>query len=1343
MERETGAAPSGIEPDVFQTESLGVRRRRLTNMGISYAMGTFNDNFFKQAGLLLAAAAGLIGIQGLATLLFALPFVAFSAWTGWLADRMPKKGIIVWSKVMELAAMGLGLWSLYVMSWPGVVFVVFFMGLQSTFFSPAINGSIPENFSANDVPKVNAILKLATTATVLLGIALAGPFLDFPAPASTSSWLPEGPHAFGRLALGGFAILVSVVGLITALGIRGRVPKKHSAAPFPFLGPIHSATHALECHKGDRPLFYALAGEAFFYFISSFVILCITNLGKGQLNLSMTVTSMLSVALMLGVCAGSLWAGRWPVRQWQRHTSASGMGMGLGLALSSLAPLLPVGAHLPWLFTIFVLTGVCGGLYLIPIVSCIQVRPSMHEKGKILGVSNFGSFAGIMISGPLFSFLLEPSIRIGLDGPLPGFNLGWGLTPAMLLGGAGIVGIVFMIFLGRKLAGLESNLAAQRPGFLGRFLRVVLALRYRVRVTGLDAIAVNSAKKEPILFLPNHPALIDPVIVYSQLASARPRPLSDENRLAGFLGRLVRLAVHPVTIPDLSQSASGEARREVEEGLARVIGSLRQGDSVLLYPAGRIYRGSREVLGGNSGTARILHAIPNLRVVLVRTTGLWGSSFGFAAAGKSPSLARVLLRGLLTLLANGLFFTPRRRVEIEFVESPDLPRQADKKVLNAWLERFYNEKEQPALGVPRFFWQGSKPFALPEPQGAHGHSTGREAINPAVRERVYEVLREAANLPDGFALRDDMLLNADLDLDSLAMMEVAVQLEEEFSLGVLEPDQVLTVGDCVLAAAGLLQSVDAEQKPVPPTWFAPSAAKDLRGCAQGGNIPEAFLRLARFAPNEPMAGEWGRITTRREILIAALVLSRHIKAYPGKRIGLMLPATPAALGVWLAAMLAGKETVFLNWTVGEANLRHCVKIAEIGHVLTSSALLDRLERQNLPLSRLPVAWVPLERLGASLRLREKLRGLLLSRLLRSFKSWPIRDTAAILFTSGSEAMPKGVPLSHTNLLTNGRDAVEALRLNPNEKLVAMLPPFHSFGLLVDLVIPLGFGLRAGFYPNPTEPAKVAALIRDFKLTVLPATPTFLEAILERAKGTGSLDSLHYAFAGAEKCPERVYRSFAAQCPQAALCEGYGITECSPIVALNRPDSTRAGTIGYVLASIQAAVVREEDGAILGPADPGISGMLLVRGPSIFSGYLGDVASPFVEYDGQTWYRTGDLVSRDQTGRITFVGRLKRFVKKGGEMISLPQIETILLEAFSARPDAPAEGAPLAIEASPDEHGAEVTLFTPMRLDLGEVNAALRKAGLTALHSVKRIVPIPAIPLLGTGKTDYRSLKGML
>jgi len=202
-----------------------------------------------------------------------------------------------------------------------------------------------------------------------------------------------------------------------------------------------------------------------------------------------------------------------------------------------------------------------------------------------------------------------------------------------------------------------------------------------------------------------------------------------------------------------------------------------------------------------------------------------------------------------------------------------------------------------------------------------------------------------------------------------------------------------------------------------------------------------------------------------------------------------------------------------------------------------------------------------------------------------------------------------------------------------------------------------------------------------------------------------------------------------------VLEGYGVTECSPIVSVNDERSPRPFTIGKALPSLEAAVVDVERWEEVGP---GGTGQLLVRGPSVFGGYLGGGAEgPFAEFAGRRWYCTGDLVSRDPDGVLTFRGRLNRFVKLGGEMISLPAIESVL-QAHVA--DAGDEGPTIAVEAVGDPDSPDIVLFTRTPADRSHVNALIREAGLSALHNIRQVVQIDAIPVLGTGKTDYRTLK---
>jgi long-chain-fatty-acid--[acyl-carrier-protein] ligase len=252
--------------------------------------------------------------------------------------------------------------------------------------------------------------------------------------------------------------------------------------------------------------------------------------------------------------------------------------------------------------------------------------------------------------------------------------------------------------------------------------------------------------------------------------------------------------------------------------------------------------------------------------------------------------------------------------------------------------------------------------------------------------------------------------------------------------------------------------------------------------------------------------------------------------------------------------------------------------------------------------------------------------------------------------------------------------------------------------------------------------------------VLVGTPTFLNGIV-RAAQPGQLDSLRIAVTGAEKCPDAVYQALRRACPNATILEGYGITECSPIVSANRMEKSVPGSIGKPLDSVECVVLGLDRHA---PVAPDESGMLYVRGPSIFSGYLNyGGESPFFEWDRKRWYRTGDLVRLGADGWLTFEGRLKRFVKLGGEMISLPAIEAVLMPHFAAEAD---EGPPLAVETMGPPDSPEIVVFTVRPTTREHVNQVVRDAGLSPLYHVRQVIQVETIPVLGTGKTDYRGLK---
>lgn len=859
----------------------------------------------------------------------------------------------------------------------------------------------------------------------------------------------------------------------------------------------------------------------------------------------------------------------------------------------------------------------------------------------------------------------------------------------------------------------------------------LLGLRYRVLVRGLEEIVARGTRG--ILFLPNHPALIDPVILVTFLRRPfRPRPLADEAQIRRWPASWVARYVGIRPIPDVHEQGA-QAADHIRAVIRECRAGLESGENILLYPSGHLYRSRYENLRGNSAAEQLVREAPGARVVLVRTRGLWGSAFS-AASGELPTLGGGFRRGAAALLKSLVFFAPRREVSIDLYEPDDLPRAAGRSVFNDYLERFYNEDAPPNTYVPYAPWRGRTPLELPDPPTAR-HAADARDVPAGTRQLVLEYLKQRAGVE---ALRDEHRLAQDLGLDSLARAELLVWIGQEFGQQVADVSALETVGDVLLAARGAaVVRRSIALRPPPSAWFGRAGDARLMPL-EAQRITDAFLWQARVNPRRVIvADQLSGAFTYQRLIMAIMALRPAVARLAGERVGIMLPASVGACIAYLATLFAGKTPVMVNWTTGARNIEHALKLLDVRHVLSARQLLARLEGQGADLGPLRDRFVFIEDLRRQVGPASRIWALAQARFdWSSLDRAKSTDVAAILLTSGSEALPKAVPLTHANILRNLHDTLSTYAVYESDRMIGFLPPFHSFGLSVTMILPLLASLPVVYHANPTDAWVLARLIQAYRATMAVGTPTFLYGIV-RAAAPGQLDSLRLAVTGAEKCPDRTYAALFEACPKLKVLEGYGASECAPIIAANPERDPRPGTIGHVLPSYEYVIVDPESGAAL---PRGSTGMLLVRGPSVFSGYIGDAPSPFVEHDGRNWYRTGDLVSEDHEGYLTFRGRLKRFIKLGGEMISLPAIESVLEARFGAAPD---EGPSLAVEATPSEEHPEIVLFTTREIDRREANDVIRAAHLSALHNIARVVRIDEIPLLGTGKTNYRALRDRL
>ncbi|HVU33523.1 MAG TPA: AMP-binding protein [Opitutaceae bacterium] len=548
------------------------------------------------------------------------------------------------------------------------------------------------------------------------------------------------------------------------------------------------------------------------------------------------------------------------------------------------------------------------------------------------------------------------------------------------------------------------------------------------------------------------------------------------------------------------------------------------------------------------------------------------------------------------------------------------------------------------------------------------------------------------------------------------------------------------------------------------------------------NVLAAVAETTRHIPGrialEDVTG--GKLTYRR-LMIATDLLGAQWPRRLGSpaRVGVLLPNINAMPVTLLSLWSAGKVPTILNFSSGVPTMLACAQLAGLKQVVTSRAFLDRSKLDLAPFAAAGVDLVYLEdvrvgvssgaKLAAFLRhvwapgakfRRKGMRGEVTAPTMdeggnsRGVVTAPTLDeaknvrgegsaptaaegcfegegrgahaTAVVLFTSGSESAPKGVELTHGNLLANVRQALAAMDLTDNDRFLNALPLFHSFGLTAGTLLPLVRGCYTFLYPSPLHYRIVPAMVYDRNCTVLLATNTFLRGYARRSHPY-DFRTIRYLIAGAEKVQEATIDVWAKKFGVRVL-EGYGATECSPVVSVNTWVAPNAGSAGRFLPGIEHRLEPVE----------GITegGRLLVRGPNVMQGYLNaDANARFQALGG--WYDTGDIASVDANGFLHLLGRLKRFAKVSGEMVSLTAVEDGLAGAFPQY--GPRCEIAVLARADPDRGESLVAVTNEARLQFGEIRAVLRAKGFSNLAMPRDVSVVRTIPKLGTGKIDHREL----
>lgn len=519
------------------------------------------------------------------------------------------------------------------------------------------------------------------------------------------------------------------------------------------------------------------------------------------------------------------------------------------------------------------------------------------------------------------------------------------------------------------------------------------------------------------------------------------------------------------------------------------------------------------------------------------------------------------------------------------------------------------------------------------------------------------------------------------------------------------------------------------------------------------NLAYALLQgLKKHSSSKLIDGFDGSTLTYDKVLAASIALSRHIREETSQaRVGIILPPGKGGLIANLAVLLAGKIPVNLNFTAASESIESSMRQAELDRYITADPFVRKMNRFPWPPNK---NIIYLERVLPTLRKKMILWGVLskifsarvLSTLLKVPRKGGDKE-AVLLFTSGSSGDPKGVVLTHRNLLANVKQFGSRIELKSGDNVLGCLPLFHSFGCTVTQWYPVIEGLGIVTYPSPLDHSKLADLIEEHKISLFLATPTFLRGYLKKV-APEKLRAVKLVVTGAEKLPSKVAEAFKARFNHEVM-EGYGLTETSPVSNFNLPPvdpaadgtdtrtipSCRAGSVGQMVAGI---AVRITDPSTDEPLPLNASGMIWMRGANIFNGYLKlPMETESVIQDG--WFRTGDIGRMDEDGFLFIEGRVSRFSKIGGEMVPHEKIEDEINKAYGVEND---DERHFVVVGVPDEAKGEALVLIS-KTQMGEqaridLRYTLLECGVPALWIPKRIVNVDEIPVLASGKLDLKA-----
>lgn len=491
-------------------------------------------------------------------------------------------------------------------------------------------------------------------------------------------------------------------------------------------------------------------------------------------------------------------------------------------------------------------------------------------------------------------------------------------------------------------------------------------------------------------------------------------------------------------------------------------------------------------------------------------------------------------------------------------------------------------------------------------------------------------------------------------------------------------------------------------------------------------IHQHFVRIAKQQGGKPAFIDCtsGKTVSYSKALVASLILSEKFRVYDPGFIGIMVPTSAGCGLAFLASLMSGRTPVMINYSTGaERNARYAQKRCNFRTIITSRAFLEKINCQPVE------GMIFLEDIMAGVSFTDKIKAAIRSRLplqmvLRRMHGGSEDDNLVILFTSGSEKDPKAVQLTHRNIWSNIEGFSSLIALSDQDRMLANLPYFHVFGLTVNLLTPLYHGMTIISYANPLDYKMICSIIREHRPTLLVGTPSFLSGYVRKSE-QGDFQSLRLAVCGADKCPDTLRAEFLER-HNITLIEGYGTTETSPVISANTPEKNKPGSVGQVLPGVQVRIENYETGEDCGP---GKVGRILVKGDLVMSGYFDDFEETSMRIR-HGWYDTGDMGYLDEDGFLWHCGRLKRFVKIGGEMVSLVQVENVLEKLL------PETVSCCVVEIPDPVKGARIVASVTEPVDEKAIMRQMAEH-LPNIALPRQIVILEELPKMGSGKIDFR------